>query len=294
MARQLRIEYPSALYHIVSRGNAHQNTFLSESDYITFFKVLNDVCDQYVFIVYAYCLMSNHYHLLIETIDANLSAGMRQLNGVYTQKFNYFHQRVGHLFQGRYKAIIVEKDSYLMELSRYIVLNPVRAGIAKSPQEWKWSSYRAMIGMGPGAACLDKEWLVNNFGSQKTAREKYISFVNDGLDRPNLMEKVKKGMFLGSDEFIAGMKDITGNKKEEKEIPKKSRFIGRPSLHEIFTPKGIVNIDNNKMYQSHVKFGYGLKDISDFLNIHYSTVSKAILRYKKGTKEYHKSSKIKT
>lgn len=111
-----------------------------------FLEVLSEVCERFNWECHAYCLMSNHYHLLIETPDANLSQGMRQLNGVYTQRFNRVHGRVGHVFQGRYKGILVEKDSYLLELARYIVLNPVRAGMVRSAKDWPWSSYRATCG----------------------------------------------------------------------------------------------------------------------------------------------------
>ncbi|MBD3670659.1 MAG: transposase [Gammaproteobacteria bacterium] len=127
MSRPLRIEYAGALYHVTSRGDGQKDIYLDDKDRRDFLSNLTHVCERYNWVVHAYCLMSNHYHLLLETPDGNLSQGMRQLNGVYTQQFNRTHERVGHVFQGRYKAIIVQKDSYLLELSRYIVLNPVRA-----------------------------------------------------------------------------------------------------------------------------------------------------------------------
>jgi len=126
MSRPMRLEFPNALYHVTSRGNAQQNIYLTDADRQQFLNVLNHVCQRYNWVVHAYCLMSNHYHLLIETPDGNLSKGMRQLNGLYTQDFNRAHKRVGHVYQGRYKAILVEKQAYLLELARYIVLNPVR------------------------------------------------------------------------------------------------------------------------------------------------------------------------
>ena len=133
MARPLRIEFEGALYHVTSRGNARQHIFLHDSDRKKFFDVLADVVERFQWICHAYCLMDNHYHLVIETPEANLSRGMRQLNGVYTQVFHRRHGRVGHLFQGRYKAILVEKESYLLELAKYVVLNPVRAGLVSYP-----------------------------------------------------------------------------------------------------------------------------------------------------------------
>ena len=147
MARPLRIEYPDALYHVTSRGNRQEDIYLDDQDRNAFLKTLSRVCDRFNWVCHSYCLMSNHYHLMIETPEANLSEGMRQLNGVYTQTLNRNHSRVGHVFQGRYKAILVQKDSYLLELSRYIVLNPVRASMVHSAKDWRWSSYQSTAGL---------------------------------------------------------------------------------------------------------------------------------------------------
>jgi putative transposase len=132
----LRLEFAGALYHITSRGNGRDLIYLQDADFELFLQVLTDVCERYDWVVYAYCLMNNHYHLLVKTPDANLSQGMRQLNGVFTQSMDRKHHQVGHLFQGRYKAILEDKNTYLMELCRYIVLNPVRANMVSSPEEW--------------------------------------------------------------------------------------------------------------------------------------------------------------
>jgi hypothetical protein len=122
--------------------------------------------------------MTNHYHLVVETPEANLSKGMRQLNGVYTQQFNRRHKRVGHVFQGRYKAIIVDKDSYLLELSRYVVLNPVRAKMVKNVKSWPWSSYRAMVGIATAPDWLETDFILSQFGQQrKRTQQRYAEFV---------------------------------------------------------------------------------------------------------------------
>ena len=133
MSRPLRIEFAGGLYHVTSRGDGREAIFLTEEDKRLFLSVLSEVVRDFNWAVHAYCLMDNHYHFLIETPDGNLSKGMRQLNGVYTQRFNRQHGRVGHVFQGRYKAIIVQKESYLLELARYVVLKPVRARMVRSP-----------------------------------------------------------------------------------------------------------------------------------------------------------------
>jgi len=147
MARPLRIEYPGAVYHITTRGNARNDIFRDDRDRHNFLDILTETVRRYHWLCHAYCLMCNHYHLLIETPEANLSAGMRQLNGIYTQRYNLRHQTVGHVFQGRYKAVLVEKENYLLELCRYIVLNPVRAGLVELPEYWQWGSYQPTAGI---------------------------------------------------------------------------------------------------------------------------------------------------
>ena len=142
MARPLRLEYAGALYHVTSRGDGREAIFLADGDRRLFLEVLAGVWSRFNWTVHAYCLMTNHYHVLVETPDANLSKGMRQLNGVYTQRFNRTYSRSGHVFQGRYKAILAQKEAYLLELARYVVLNPVRARMVRTTADWPWSSYR--------------------------------------------------------------------------------------------------------------------------------------------------------
>ena len=137
MARPLRIEYPGAVYHIINRGNARKDIYLDDEDRQDFLGLLVKVVKRFNWLCHGFCLMDNHYHLLIKTIDANLSQGMRQLNGEYTQRFNKRHNAIGHIFHGRYKSLLVAKDEYLLQLSRYIILNPVRAGRVKRPGQWK-------------------------------------------------------------------------------------------------------------------------------------------------------------
>src|SRR5512147_3044024 len=178
MSRPLRIEYAGAVYHITSRGNEKKAVFKSDQDRINFLNTLQHVNKRYNWICHAYCLMSNHYHLLIETPDGNLALGMRQLNGVYTQLFNRLHGRTGHLFQGRYKAILIQKDTHLLEVCRYVVLNPVRAGIVGGPEEWVWSSYRGTTGLERAHRCLTSEWVIGQFSDNKAKGQRaYAQFV---------------------------------------------------------------------------------------------------------------------
>ncbi len=150
MARPLRLEFPGAVYHVTSRGNARQAIFLDKDDRESFLGVLASVVARFNWLCHAYCLMETHCHVMVETLEGNLSWGMRQLNGVYTQVFNRRHTRVGHLFQGRYKAILVEKEAHLLELCRYVVLNPVRAGLGRrrSLLFWKWIGFFRSLGVG--------------------------------------------------------------------------------------------------------------------------------------------------
>ena len=154
MARPLRIQFPGALYHVTARGNAKANIFLNEDDFNDFLTILCKVTKRYHLILHCYCLMHNHYHLLLETPEGNLSQGVRQLNGTYTQQFNKKYKRVGHLFQGRFKSILIEKENYLLELSRYIALNPLRSNIVKDPKDWPYSSYSQTIGSVKKISCL--------------------------------------------------------------------------------------------------------------------------------------------
>ena len=152
MARPLRIEFAGALYHITSRGDGQDEIFLGGEDRDLWLNILGHICERFNWVVHAYCQMGNHYHILIETPDGNLSKGMRQLNGVYTQHVNRAHARVGHLFQGRYKGILVEKEAYLLELARYVVLNPVRAGMVAAPEDWQCAVY-ALAAIGDAREC---------------------------------------------------------------------------------------------------------------------------------------------
>ena len=163
----MRIEFEGALYHVTARGNRQESIFYCDDDRDSFLHILGKVITRYNWICHAYCLMDNHYHLMIETPEANLSAGMRQLNGVYTQTLNRTHGKVGHVFQGRFKSILVEKESYLLELCRYIVLNPVRVGCVAKPDEWVWSSYNATTTGKNVPEWLTVDWVLAQFSKLK-------------------------------------------------------------------------------------------------------------------------------
>jgi REP element-mobilizing transposase RayT len=280
MSRPLRIEFSGAVYHITSRGNAREPIFTEEGDFADFLNILSTIVKRYNWILHSYCLMSNHYHLLIETLEGNLSRGMRQLNGIYTQKFNRKHNRVGHILQGRYKSILVEKDSHLLELCRYVVLNPVMAKIAKRPEEWRWSSYKVTLGRDKGYPCLTTDWILSQFHKDReTARERYKIFVSQGIKSESPWKDMRGEMLLGSRTFIEKHKKLITEKEEIKEIPKAQRYATRPLLDEIFkkAEQDKASIDR-AIYNAYTAYGYRLKEIGDHLYVHYSTVSRAIKR----------------
>lgn len=281
MARPLRIEFPGAVYHITSRGNARQAIFTDDEDRGGFLDVLSMVVERFKWLCHAYCLMENHYHLLIETPNANLSKGMRELNGVYTQGFNQRYRRVGHLFQGRYKAIIVEKDHHLLSLCRYVVLNPVRVGLIRKPEQWRWSNYKATIGLAKRPSFLTIDWVLSQFGGRKRmAMEKYRRFVMEGIDKESPWETLKGQIFWGTDEFIKQLSSLLDEKESIKEVPKVQRYAARPPLGELFKGKKGKErtAEDRAIYDAYVRHGYTMKEIADHLHFHYATISRAIKR----------------
>ena len=223
MARPLRIEYQDAYYHVMGRGNERKPVFRTPKDYTLFLDVLSKVCDRLNIKIASYCLMSNHIHLLVHTPDANLSQAMKRLFGVYTIRFNRRHRRVGHLFQGRYKALIVDKDSYLLEVSRYIHLNPCKAGIIDSPEAYRWSSMRDFLSR-KSHDWLDKESILRSFRSPKA----YLSFVLQGMvQSEDLLSCVQRGLFLGTEAFIERFQGQL-HKKQSSPIAHQRKMIMLP------------------------------------------------------------------
>lgn len=276
MVRPLRIELAGGLYHITSRGNKKEAIYISEEDREKFLSVLGDACAKYQWLCHSYCLMTNHYHLLIETPLGNLSKGMRYLNSVYTQKFNRSHNRIGHVLQGRYKSILVEKDSYLLELSRYIVLNPVRAGMVQKPDEWPWSSYLAISGKVPVPSWLKVDWLLSCFSSTKSAaRIKYQLFVESGRNKKNPWTDLKYQIYLGSDDFISKVVSYVDTKMDLTDIPS----VHVPDLTASLTIEEYERMSDDRdeaIYRSYNSGVYSMKEIGKYFGLHYSRISRII------------------
>ena len=283
MGRPLRIEYPGAYYHVTSRGNEKKDVFRSQKDREKFLSYLESATERYGAVVHAYCLMSNHYHLLLETPAGNLSQIMRHINGAYTNYFNTKRQRAGHLFQGRYKAILVEKDAYSLELSRYIHLNPVRAGMVQRPEEHRWSSYRSYIGIIPRPAWLNTTEQLGYFHDGARAKQdSYRSFVEDaiGEDEQSPLIGARGTAILGGHEFITGIEErYLKEKQAAPDIPDLRKIACRWSLEEIIETVRAATKEESRLakklsiYLCHRYSGARLKEIGDLFGIGAAGVS---------------------
>ncbi len=219
--------------------------------------------------------MTNHYHVVVETVEGNLSKGMRHLNGVYTQNFNRRHKRVGHVFQGRYKGILVEKDNFLLELSRYVVLNPVRARMVNEVGDWPWSSYLAMTNQAAKLECLQTDWLLAQFASERNqAIIGYQEFVRSGVGLPPIWEELNNQIFLGNKAFVEKVQSrIKTGINNLMEIPRaQRRSIGQPLSYyvENYTP---AKMGMRKAFETG---DYTMQEIATFFGVHYSTVSRVV------------------
>ena len=274
MARPLRIELPGALYHVTSRGDRREDIYLNDADRQRWLDLLGEVCVRYNWLCHAYCLMDNHFHIVIETVDSNLSAGMRQLNGVYTQWHNRTHGRVGHVFQGRFKAIIVQKEAYLLELARYVVLNPVRAGICQMPEQWHWSSYLAMVGQAHRPNWLHTEWLLEQFGSEYAkAVAAYIDHVRAGVGLPSLWGDLQDQLYLGDEAFADKSRQMLSSRQlNDSEIPRLQRRA-RVAPLSVFAA---MPDRNSAIAKAYATGRYSQKEIAAAFDLHYASVSRSV------------------
>jgi len=290
MARPLRIEFSGAYYHITSRGNERKPVFKGNRDRERFVSYLESATERYGAVVHVYCLMDNHYHLFLETPRGNLSQIMHHINGAYTTYFNVKRDRSGHLFQGRYKAILVDADEYAVELSRYIHLNPVRAGIVPNPEEYKWSSCRYYTEKLTPPDWLKESLILGYFGKKrKSACKRYKDFVYSVIDEEykSPLNGLTESIFLGGDSFVSEIKSkYLGDKKEDRDIPVLKALIKRPGFDEIAeVVDSIYQSDSRivrqiKLYVSHRFSGRKLKEIGKHYGISESGVTQASRRIK--------------
>ncbi len=232
MARPLRIEFPGAIYHVTSRGDRREPIFIDDHDRINFIALLALALERADASVLAYCLMGNHYHLVLQTRRANLSMLMRHVNGVYTQRFNHRHGKTGHVFQGRFKAILVDREAYLLEVCRYVELNPRRAQLVSDPQAWPWSSLRAHLGQAEVPPWLDVASLhtqllgrpLANMRDVRTAYARYARLVATAPDTPLWDTALRNQVFLGDAAFVERMlTKATTAQRASHDIPRAQR-----------------------------------------------------------------------
>ena len=208
MARPLRIAYPGAFYHVVNRGLEQRVIFADRTDYASFLNLLQRLHESFGFRVHSYCLMPTHYHLYLETPGGNLPRLMQQLDSRYTQRFNRRHRRNGPLFQGRYKALLVDKEGYSLAVSRYIHLNPVKAKLVRTPEDYAWSSFATFLGRRPPAVFQETTWLLRQLGRNRgEARRAFRQFTMAALQDPwEPFAAAEGGVLLGSDRFVGWVK----------------------------------------------------------------------------------------
>jgi len=273
MARPLRLQFAGAIYHLTSRGNAGNRIFIGDFDRTSFLKVLAKVVERYKWKCHGYCLMNNHYHLIVETLTGNLARGMKYLNGVYTQRYNKIHVRHGHIFQGRYSSILIEKDSHLLEVVRYVANNPVRVGLVSNPGDWEWGSYRYLIGGEELPLFLTGDWILSQFGPKRSLAIKRLKvFVNQSkkIDE-SLWDRLTGSVYFGDEAFVKN--HLTD--KSSTEVPRSQREPIRCTLKVIMKRKATY-----KEIEAALKEGYRLSEIAAYLGVHYSTISQRIRRYK--------------
>lgn len=288
MARPLRIEYSGAFYHITSRGNERKEVFKSQRDQEKFLSYLESATERYGAAVHVYCLMDNHYHLLMETPAGNLSQIMHHINGAYTTYFNAKRERSGHLFQGRYKAILIEADEYAKELSRYIHLNPVRAGVCDIPEEYPWSSCRYYTIDRNAPGWLKRDFILGYFGKKRSASMKrYRDFIHTviGQDYENPLAELSHSVILGSRQFVTAIRDrLLKHKAQDRDLPSLRALLKKPSMDQIeeavdsilsSAPRLVRQV---KLHLCHCYSGMKLKDIGLRYGIGLSGVTQASQR----------------
>lgn len=299
MARPLRIEYPGALYHVISRGSEKKEIFKDNRDRVKYLELLEECCERFGIFLYCYVLMSNHYHLLLETPQGDLSKVMHWLNVCYVSYFNYRHKRSGPLLQGRYKAILVDKELYLLELTRYIHLNPYRAGMVKDPADYRWSTYRAYLGAAKRVKWVDFPSILSRFSNEEvTARRKYLDYVNQGIEEDTMdpMHNLHGQVILGDKAFINSIKAMLDQQTISPEISERKKFVQNLEPEQIisaveqtlFVDRQYLLFKGNKKNAARKVTLYMIKKYTSldnqeiallFGDIHYTTIAKQCRRF---------------
>jgi REP element-mobilizing transposase RayT len=268
MSRPLRIEFAGALYHVTARGNERKAIVRDDLDREEWVATLAHVCDRFAWRCLAWCLMDNHFHLVVETPKANLARGMRQLNGRYAQRFNRRRRRVGHLFQGRYKALLVQRGAHLLGACRYTVLNPERTRAPRRYDTWPWSSYRATAGLESPPRWLDVDQLLGQFAPERAlAQRRYRAFIRVGLEHAAVTPSESE-IYVAERTYI---RRRGGKPNGSPEIPRIQRKPIAVPLEQLFRANG-----DHAITRAYREGGYTLREIADVLGVHYSTISRRL------------------
>ena len=266
LARALRIQYPGAWFHLLSRGNARQQVFLAPRDYARFLDLLGETCTRFEWLCPAHCLMPNHYHLLVRVEHANLSLGMRHLNGVFTQRYNQEHGRVGHLFQGRFKALLVQDESYLCGLVRYILRNPVRAGLASDASDWRWSAHRWLAGRETAPPWAAPREIWQRLGASAKSAETILAALL-GRDDDDGATRWSRDGVIGGPAPRRRLAPLVVARRREREHPRAERFADRPALQELLRDEGGA-------LRALTEWGYTQRDLARASGLSEATISR--------------------
>jgi putative transposase len=275
MARPLRIQLPGLFYHVVARGNAKMPIFLDNTDRLRFLSELLDVTLDFYVQCHAFCLMSNHFHLVLRTLEANLSEAMRELNGNYASWWNRRHGRCGSVFQGRFHSPIVQDGRYFMNVSRYVVRNPLRAGLVDAVEQYPWSSYRATVGLSPSLPFLTTGHLLGSAepAERRAAIRAYREFVGCG-DEGDL-RRIRHAPVIGDQEYVARFAEHAEHASDE--VPMDARPIVRPPLGDIIEADVDRQTRDAAIWTAHGA-GYSVTAIARFVGLHYAYVSRIVRR----------------
>lgn len=279
MTRPLRLAFPGALYHVTARGNRRQQIYRDDTDRLVWLDVLATVCGRHHCVTYSFCQMTNHFHLMIETADANLSQAMRQLNGLYSQYFNRRHKLAGHLFQGRFHAVLVQKPAYLRVLSRYIVLNPVRAKMVSAVDDWRWSSHPYIISRENAPCWLDRDWLLAQFGdTRREAIAAYQAFILAGVNDTSPLEATRHQILLGDDEFVTTYQQS----QQSEELVESSRDARGAVALAVTGYKAQFACRDEAMARAYLSTAWTMAQIARVFGVSTQTVSRAVAKFDVG------------
>lgn len=279
MARRPRLQFPGAVYHVMSRGNRKLPIFHDVLDRLRFLRIVERATALYAARVFALCLMSNHFHIVLDTPRGNISETMQYINGVFAQISNRRYAQTGHVFEGRFRSLLIQRETYLKRAARYVVRNPVRAGLVPLVSEWKWSTYRATAGLEPAPSWLDVSWLDWAFQtpSRDEAQRRYMLYVNAPTQRRP--PRTPQAEVYGSPQFKARIAAALRERQPDRPVPRSIEVISRPDLATLFAAATSSRRERNQMIEtSRMRYGYRVAEIARFLKIHPSTVSRIVHR----------------